>query len=304
MRWRTCLVDEPSPPRTAVVAALATVYFVWGSTYLAIKFALESFPPFFFAGLRFALAGLLFYTWLRATGHAAPTSRQWRSAALLGLLLLTAGNGGVVYAQQYVGSGLAATMVATAPLWAALFAGLWGRWPVRMEWLGLVIGFLGILLLNLEGDFAARPLMALLLTLAAASWAFGSLYSRRIDVAPGLMSPATQMLFAGAFMLTISALRGEVVTGDPSLRSVLAVAYLVLVGSILAFSAYMWLVVNTRPTVATSYAYVNPMVAVMLGVTLGGESLSLIGILAIAVILSGVAVLLRAGVRRQASAVS
>jgi drug/metabolite transporter (DMT)-like permease len=209
-----------------------------------------------------------------------------------------------VYAQQFVGSGLAATMVATAPLWAALFAGLWGRWPVRMEWLGLVIGFLGILLLNLEGDFAARPLMALILTLAAASWAFGSLYSRRIDVAPGLMSPATQMLFAGAFMLTISALRGEVVTGDPSLRSILAVVYLVLVGSILAFSAYMWLVVNTRPTVATSYAYVNPMVAVLLGVTLGGESLSLIGMLAIGVILSGVAVLLRAGVRRQASAAS
>jgi drug/metabolite transporter (DMT)-like permease len=289
--------ETPLKP-LAVALALATVYVVWGSTYLAIKFALESFPPFFFAGIRFAVAGLLYYTWLRASGKPSPTPMQWRSAALLGVMLLTAGNGGVVYAQQYVGSALAATMVATVPLWAALFAGLWGRWPVRTEWLGLVIGFAGIVLLNLEGDFVARPMMALVLAMAAASWALGSLYSRRIDVAPGAMNAATQMLCAGAFMLLISIGRGEELAVVPSLKSVLAVVYLVFIGSILAFSAYVWLVAHTRPTVATSYAYVNPMVAVVLGVTLGGEHLAWEGLLAIAVILTGVALLLREGARR------
>ena len=277
---------------------MLVVYVVWGSTYLAIRFALESFPPFFFAGIRFAVAGVLFYLWLRMRGHAPPTPVQWRSAALLGLLLLTAGNGGVVYAQQYVGSALAATMVATVPLWAALFAGLWGRWPVRLEWVGLAIGFAGIVLLNLEGDFVAKPLMALVLAAAAASWAFGSLYSRRIDVAAGPMNAATQMLMAGIFMLAISLFRGEVVTGAPSMKSVLAVVYLIVFGSILAFSAYVWLVANTRSTVATSYAYVNPLVAVALGMTLAGERIGVIGFIAIGLVLAGVALLLREGARR------
>lgn len=284
----------------AVIAALATVYVVWGSTYLAIKFALESFPPFFFAGIRFALAGLLYYGWLRVSGHPAPTAAQWRAAALLGLLLLTAGNGGVTYAQQWVGSGLAATMVATVPLWAALFAGLWGRWPQRLEWVGLAIGFGGIILLNFEGDFAAKPLMALLLACAAASWAFGSLYSRRLDLAPGAMNPATQMLFGGLWMMAISLLRGESLAVTPTLKSMMAVLYLVLIGSILAYSAYAWLVRHTRPTVATSYAYVNPVVAVMLGMSFAGETIGAVGFLAIGLILTGVALLLHQGARRQA----
>ncbi len=295
------VVDTDRPLQSAaVIAALATVYIVWGSTYLAIKFALESFPPFFFAGIRFAMGGLLFYGWLRLNGQPAPTAAQWRSAALLGLLLLTAGNGGVVYAQQWVGSALAATMVATVPLWAALFAGLWGRWPQRLEWLGLAIGFGGIVLLNLEGDFVAKPLMALVLACAAASWAFGSLYSRRLDLAPGAMNPATQMLFGGLWMLSISLFRGEALMVTPTLKSTLAVVYLALIGSILAFSAYAWLVRNTKPTVATSYAYVNPVVAVMLGMGFAGETIGAVGFLAIGLILSGVALLLQQGAKRTA----
>lgn len=283
----------------AVVGALLVVYLVWGSTYLAIKFALESFPPFFFAGIRFATAGLLFYLWLRWRGAASPTPTQWRSAALIGLLLPAIGNGGVVYAQQFVGSALAATMVATVPLWAALFAGLWGRWPVRMEWVGLAIGFGGIVLLNLEGDFAARPLMALILAVSAASWAFGSLYTRRIDTAPGAMNAATQMLFGGAWMMVFSLVRGETLAVTPTLKATLAVLYLIVFGSILAYSAYVWLIAHTRPTVATSYAYVNPVVAVVLGITLGGESIALAGYLAIGLVLAGVALLLHEGARQK-----
>lgn len=281
-----------------VIGALLIVYLVWGSTYLAIRFALESFPPFFIGAIRFAFGGLMFYGWLRATGHAAPTARQWRSAALLGFMLLTTGNGAVMYAQQWVGSALAATMVATVPLWAALFAGLWGRWPQRLEWVGLAIGFAGIVLLNLEGDFVAKPLMALVLIIAAASWAFGSLYSRRIDVAPGLMNAATQMLFGGLFMAAISLGRGEVLDAVPSLKSIAAVAYLMVFGSIIAFSAYIWLVANTRSTIATSYAYVNPLVALVLGMTLAGEQIGMVGFAAIALVLVGVAMLLHAGSER------
>jgi drug/metabolite transporter (DMT)-like permease len=276
----------------AVVVALLTVYLVWGSTYLGIRFALESFPPFFFAGIRFAVAGLLLYAWLRMRGAAPPSARQWGAAFLLGLLLLTVGNGGVVYAQQWVGSALAATMVATLPLWAALFAGLWGRWPRGLEWLGLAIGFLGIVLLNREGDFAANPLMALLLIVASASWAFGSLYSRRIDIAPGMMNAATQMLAGGIWLLSISLVRGETLAVTPSLKAMLAVAYLIVFGSLVAFSAYVWLVANVKPTVATSYAYVNPVVALMLGMTFAGERLGAVGFVAMAMILAGVALLL------------
>lgn len=279
----------------AVIVALLTVYLVWGSTYLAIRFALESFPPFFFAGLRFAIAGLLFYGWLRATGTPAPTARQWGSAVLLGLLLLAIGTGGVAYAQQSVGSALTATMVATLPLWAALFAGLWGRWPRGLEWLGLAIGFLGVVLLNLEGDFAANPWMALVLIAASASWAFGSLYSRRIDIAPGRMNAATQMLTASVWLMAFSLLRGEELALTPSLKSVLAVAYLIVFGSIVAFSAYVWLVANVKPTVATSYAYVNPVVALVLGMTFAGERLGVTGFIAMGLVLGGVALLLNVG---------
>lgn len=286
------MTDDAPLKSAGVIGALLIVYVVWGSTYLAIRFALESFPPFWFAGVRFAVGGLLFYAWLRATGYPPPTARQWRSAALLGLLMLTAGNGSVVYAQQWVGSALAATMVATVPLWAALFAGVWGRWPARLEWVGLAIGFAGIVLLNLEGDFQAKPLMALLLVIAAASWAFGSLVTRRLDAAPGLMNAATQMLMAGILLCGLSLALGERVVGVPSVKSVAAVAYLIVFGSIVAYSAYVWLVSNTRATVATSYAYVNPLVAVLLGMSLASERIGFIGFAAIGLILTGVAMLL------------
>lgn len=284
-----------APNRTSVIGALLIVYLVWGSTYLAIRFALESFPPFFFAGIRFAVAGLLFYGWLRLRGRPAPSAAQWRSAALLGLMLPAIGNGGVVFAQQWVASGLAATMVATLPLWAALFAGVWGRWPGPVEWLGVAIGLAGVALLNLEGDFAAHPLAALVLVLAAASWAFGSLYSRRIEVAPGSMNAATQMLFGGVWLMAASLAAGEELRTTPTLFSWIAVAYLVVFGSIVAFSAYIWLVNNVRSTVATSYAYVNPLVAVVLGMAFAGERIGAVGSVAIGLVLAGVALLLNAG---------
>jgi drug/metabolite transporter (DMT)-like permease len=279
------------PPPLLVVLALLTVYVVWGSTYLAIRFALEGYPPLFFPGVRFAVAGSILFTFLRLRGHAMPTLRQWGNAALIGVLLLNIGNGGVVVAERSVGSALSATAVATVPLWAAVFAGIWGHWPVRMQWVGMVIGFVGIVVLNLGGDFAANPVAAVLLTVAAATWAFGSVWSRRLDLPKGLMSSACQMLSAGMLFFIASALRGESWTLVPNAKAAGALLYLIVFGSLLAFSAYIFLVQNVTPSLATSYAYVNPVVALLFGLTLGGEHIVRSGYVAIALVLLGVALI-------------
>ena len=271
-----------------VVLALVVVYLVWGSTYLAIRFALEGYPPLFFPGVRFVIAGGLLYGVLRLRGYARPTLRQWGNAAVIGFLLLNIGNGAVVYAERSVGSALAATAIATVPLWAALFAGLWGAWPRRVQWLGLIIGFAGIVVLNLGGDFAANPLSAGLLVLSPLAWAFGSVWSRRVRLPPGLMSSAAQMLVAGVLFLIASAAMGEPWHIAATPRALGALVYLAFFGSLLAFSAYMYLVQNVSPALATSYAYVNPVVALILGVTLGGEHFDTREYIAISVVLAGV----------------
>ena len=289
------VVNSSAASRTAppllVLLAMLTVYVVWGSTYLAIRFALEGYPPLFFPGVRFVVAGSVLYGVLRLRGHAAPTPRQWRNAVAIGVLLLNVGNGGVVIAERWVGSALAATAVATVPLWASVFAGIWGQWPVRMQWVGMVIGFAGIVVLNLGGDFAANPIAAALLMLASATWAFGSVWSRRLDLPKGLMSSASQMLAAGVVFIIVSALRGESWALLPNVKSAGALLYLIVFGSLLAFSAYMYLVQNVTPSLATSYAYVNPVVALLFGLTLGGEHIVRSGYVAIALVLLGVALI-------------
>jgi drug/metabolite transporter (DMT)-like permease len=276
--------------------ALLAVYLIWGSTYLGIRVALEGFPPFLMAGVRFAIAGGALYLWLRARGAPAPSRAQWGGGALLGLLLLAGGNGGVTFAEQWVASGLAALSVATVPLWAALFAGLLGHWPGRIEWLGLALGFAGVVLLNLEGDMRAQPLGALILALAAMSWAFGTVWSRRMTLPAGLMSSAVGMLAAGPMLLLLGLASGERITSLPAARPLLALGYLI-VAALFAFSAYNYLLRRVRPALATSYAYVNPPVAVALGVWLAGERIGSHGLLAMLVILAGVALVMLGGKR-------
>lgn len=268
--------------------SLAAVYFVWGSTYLAIHFALAEYPPLFFPGLRFVIAGSVLMAFLRLRGHALPTRRQVGFSIVIGFLLLNVGNGAVVYAQQSVGSALAATAVATMPLWASLFGGIWGAWPKAMQWLGLLVGFSGIVLLNLDGDFAANPLSASLLIIAPVSWAFGSVWSRRIDLPKGAMSTACQMLSAGVVFLGASHAAGESWQLVTTPKAMLSVVYLTLAGSVLAFSAYIYLVQTVSPSLATSYAYVNPVIALLLGVTFGGEVFTATELAAIVLVLAGV----------------
>lgn len=280
-----------------VILALASVYLVWGSTYLVIRIGLEGFPPFLMGGLRFIAAGTLFYAVLRWRGHAPPTRAQWRNAAVMGALMLVFGNGLVNFAEQSVSSGLAAIGVASMPLWAGTFSALRGKHPSRIEWLGLGIGFAGVVWLNLGGGMGASVVGMLALLLAPISWAFGSVWSRGRDLPAPFMSTAAQMLCGGVLMTAFGLGIGERVLVMPSLHAVLAVGYLALFGSIVGFTAYVWLLNNVRPALATSYAYVNPPIAVLLGALLMGEKVDAHTVGAMAVILAGVVIITRAKAR-------
>jgi len=284
-------------PRVLVPLALLGVYLIWGSTYLAIRVALADYPPFLMGAIRFFIAGVLMFVVLRWRGIAAPTRAQWFNCAVTGTLLLGFGNGLVCYAEQTVASGLAAVAVASMPLFAAVSAGFYRQWPTRVESLGLLVGFGGVVLLNFGGDLRGSPLGALALIVAAATWAFGSVWSRRRDMPHPAMSTAAQML-CGSVALGLVALLTQERIVAMHLESTLALAYLFVFGSILGFSAYIYLLHHVRPALATSYAYVNPPVAVLIGVVFGGESVRLLDLVGMAVILTGVAAITLAKARK------
>jgi drug/metabolite transporter (DMT)-like permease len=246
------------------------------------------------AGIRFVIAGGLMFVFLRLRGAANPTRKEWGAATIVGLLLLVGGNGLVTFAEQWVASGLAALAVATVPIFAALFAGVWGKWPSRQEWLGLVVGLAGVVLLNLEGDLRANPLGAVALFFATASWALGSVWSRYLPMPKGMMSSAAEMLTGGVVLLVLGLVTGEQITAIPEPSSIFALVYLIIFGAIIAFTAYNYLLQRVSPSLATSYAYVNPVVAVGLGVGLAGEQVTLFGLIAMPIILLGVAIVVLA----------
>ncbi|AFZ68047.1 drug/metabolite exporter YedA [Deinococcus peraridilitoris] len=269
-----------------VLLALLTVYVVWGSTYFGIKVAIASLPPMGMLAIRFLVAGALLYGFLRWRGAQAPSAVEWRSSAMIGTLLLGGGTGLVTLAERDVSSSVAAMVIAVSPLFASLFARIWGERTSGREWLGIVIGLAGIVLLNL-GDLRATPLGALLLILAPLCWTFGSMWGKQLRLPSGLMGSAAEMLTGGAVLLVLSLLMRES-WQVPTPASLWALVYLIFFGSMLAYSAYGYLLQHVRPAVATSYAYVNPIVAVALGVGLGGEQLTTLGWAALAVILFGV----------------
>jgi drug/metabolite transporter (DMT)-like permease len=285
-------------PRLLIPLGLLTLYVIWGSTYLGIRFALESYPPFLLAGIRFLGAGVALYGFLRWRGMAAPTPLQWRNATFTGLLLLGMGNGLVCFAEERVSSGIAAVAVASMPLFAALFTGMYGQWPNRRESVGLVIGFAGVIVLNLGSSLSGSRLGALALLVAAMCWAFGSAWSRRRDMPQGPMNTAAQMLTASVALLVFGFLSGERLPAHPTMHATLALVYLAVFGSIVAFSAYLYVLKHARPALATSYAYVNPPVAVLLGILLAGEHLGPYDLLGMAIILGGLVVITLAKQKR------
>jgi drug/metabolite transporter (DMT)-like permease len=269
-------------PLLSIWSALIAVYLIWGSTYLAIRYAVETTPPFLMAAVRFIISGGFLYALRRARGDPAPRRLEWRNAAIIGVFLLVGGNGGVVWAEQFVTSSLAALLVATVPLWMVLIDALrpGGRWPGAAASIGILTGFGGVILLigSAVNDAAAIDLLgAPALIFASFSWAVGSLYSRNAKLPPSqLLGTSMEMLAGGAALFALAGAVGEWHRFDlsaVSLRSGLALAYLTVIGSC-GFVAYVWLLrVAPTPLVAT-YAYVNPLVAVLLGYFLAEEPLT------------------------------
>ncbi len=285
-RPRSALLSLP------VIVALLAVYFIWGSTYFAIRIGLESFPPLLMAGVRLAAAGAIMLLVLHWRGHTLPTLRQWRWALLFGVMLPGMGNGGVTFAEQYISSSAAALIIATMPLWATIWWTLRGRRAAPREWLGIALGLGGIVLLNLNHELSADGAGVLIVLLAALSWSYGMVWKREIKTAPGLMGAAAELLCAGLVLSLAGILRGERIVEAPTTEAVLALLYLTIFGALIAYSAFAYLLQTVRPTVASSYAYVNPIVAVFIGVGLGGETLGPLGLPAMALIVGGVALIL------------
>lgn len=286
-------VSAPAPAAGALAIALAlgTLYILWGSTYLAIRFALDGYPPFLLGAIRMFLAGAIMYAVLRARGARPPTARQWRTLTVLSIFMVLLSNGLVNLAETEVGSGLAAIAVASMPLFAGVFAMLRGRHPTRIEWVGLVIGFLGVIWLNAGSELSSSTLGLVCLIIAPIAWAWGSIWSRDQQLPEPFMAASGQMLTGSAWMLGAALVTGERITVLPSLEATAALAYLVVAGSIFGFTAYIWLLHHVRPALATSYAYVNPPIAVLLGAWLGGELFTAHDLGAMVVILAGVVII-------------
>ena len=292
-------VASPAAPTRglAVAFALTAVYVLWGSTYLAIRFALESYPPFLLGAIRMSLAGALMYAVLRARGAASPTRKQWRTLWVLSIWMVLLSNGLVNLAETEVGSGLAAIAVASMPLFAGVFAMLRGRHPSKVEWIGLVIGFLGVVWLNAGSELSSSPLGLVCLVIAPLAWAWGSIWSRDQQLPEPFMAASGQMLTGSVWMLGAALMTGERITTMPTLAATSALLYLVVAGSIFGFTAYIWLLHHVRPALATSYAYVNPPIAVLFGAFLAGEIFTAHDLGAMAVILVGVAIITLARTR-------
>lgn len=296
-------------PRWQLLGGFLIIYVVWGSTYLAIKWAVETIPPFALGAMRFLVAGSALYGWSRWRGAPKPTAANWRASAVVGVLLLFIANGGVSWASRRVSSGIESVLVATVPLWLVLSEAWMGKRPKVAQVIGVLIGLVGVglLVMPAHGSAGARttavdPLGALVLVLGSLSWTVGSLYSRTAPQSRSAsLAISMQMLVGGACLTLLAAATGnwtELASGPVTVQSWLALGYLITFGSLIGFSTYMWLLTVASPAAVGTYAYVNPLVAVLLGVWLGGERLPSTAFLAMGIIVGGVAMVNVVGARK------
>ncbi len=297
---------HPKASKAKLALAFAALYIVWGSTYLAIKFAVETIPPYLMSSGRFIVSGAILYLWSRWRGRPAPTLRQWRDAAIVGTLLLAGGNGAVSWAEQRVPSGVTALLTASVTMWMVLidWARPRGKPPTRMVVIGLLIGLVGVGILAAPQFGGATPgtgIGAGMLIMGSIAWAAGSIYSRQSDrPASTLMSTALQMIAGSASLLIVGVFLGEFQRLDlaaVSIKSFVGWAYLVTFGGLVGFTAYAYVLRETTPAKATTYAYVNPVVAVVLGWAFAGEPITIRTMVAAGIILAGVAMISLAGSR-------
>lgn len=277
-----------------LIPALLACYLVWGSTYLAIRLALPSFPPFFQMGSRFLVAGALLMAWVRWRGGAWPSRLQWRNALAVGTLMLGGGMGLTAAATVHIGSGLIATFIAVVPMMVCAWGLLFGQRPRRLELMGMAVGLAGVVLLVRGASFSAAPVGVACITGATLAWSLGSVLSTtRLPLAAGPAGFASEMLCGGAVLMVIALVLGEQPAWPPTALALGAWAYLVVFGSLVAFSAYLYLLAHASPAVATSYAFVNPLIALFLGVVFASEAVSGGEWLACGVILAGVLLIFR-----------
>jgi drug/metabolite transporter (DMT)-like permease len=275
-----------------VLACLAATWLVWGSTYLAIRFALVGFAPFYLMATRFLIAGAFLMAWQLARGAAWPTAREWRNALLVGTLMLGGGMGGTAYAEQTIASGLVVAVIAVIPILLVVINLAFKVYPRRNELVAVCVGLAGVIMLTQGAGIHGSPAGLLAVLLGTSGWALGSVLSqRKFTLAPGATGFASELLCGGAALLAMSALRGESWhwTIQPSAWA--AWLYLVVFGTLIAFNAYMVLLARTSASLAASYSLVNPIVALLLGVTLGRESVSAWEWLSAGIVLVGVVIL-------------
>lgn len=251
------------------------------------------------AGLRYLVAGVIVYIVMRSLGYRNPTWSEWKGASIIGVLLPAMGNGTVCFVQQTVSSSVAALSIATVPVWMAIFSTLWGHHITKREWLGIVVGFFGIMLLNLGGSLHGDITSALLLIFAAASWSFGSVWAKHLAMPQGLMGAACQMLIGGLVLMMVSTFSGEKWPEVVSHKSWGAILFLVVFSSLATYSAYQWLLKNVPPLVASSNTFVNPVVAFIVGVIFANESIANNEYIALAVIIVGVVLILTSNSKKE-----
>jgi len=284
-----------APPRSLsplVLGCLAATWLIWGSTYLVIRFALVGFAPFFMMATRFLFAGVLLMAWQLSRRAALPTLSEWRNALLVGTLMLGGGMGGTAYAEQTVASGLVVAFIAVLPLLLVVINLAFRIYPSRKELLAVLIGFAGVLMLTRGAGMHASPAGLIAVCLGSSGWALGSVLSQRgFTLAPGATGFATELLGGGLALLAMSALSGESWHLTTQVSAWLAWGYLVTFGSLIAFNAYMLLLSRTSATLAASYSLVNPLVGLVLGVTLGGETITMWEWLAAGIVMIGVVLL-------------
>ncbi len=307
--------DSPKIVRFKIFAAFAAIYLVWGSTYLAIRFAIETIPPFLMAGSRFVLAGSALYFWRSRTDRVRPRAVEWRKSALVGLLLIVGGNGMLTWSEQFIPSGMAALLLAIIPIWMVLLDWIFveKKRPSPGTMAGILLGVAGVALLSgvdrsvlLEGAHPGHPvvLYAFLLTLAAISWASGSIYSRTIKSSASLLYLVSiQMLAGGISLIILGSIRGEwslLSLHNISTRSAISLVYLIFFGTLLTYSAYNWLLRKSSAAKVGTYAFFNPLVAVFLGWLLAGERVTLRIIIGAGCILTAVVLVNQSRYFRQA----
>ncbi|MCW7539643.1 EamA family transporter [Aquabacterium sp. A7-Y] len=299
MSAASTILARPGSLTPLITLCLAATWLVWGSTYLAIKYALISFPPFFQMGTRFLVAGLALLAWMRWRGRPLPSARQWLNAAGVGGLMLGGGMGGTAYAEQSVGSGLVVAFIAVVPLMIAALNLLWRVYPSRFELAGIAVGLGGVLMLTQGAGFQASPVGLIAIATACITWSIGSVLSQRsLPLAPGAMGFASEMVCGGLLLLALSLAAGETPIWPPEPLAAGAWAYLVVFGSLVAFNAYMVLLSQAPAALASSYTFVNPVIAMLLGVAVAGEHITGFEWSAAGVVLGGVVLMLWGAARR------